>query len=103
MSQEGLSPGLNTMHQAGARAALCRVSRVNIAFWTLGTNEGSRFDDTPGSVDQAARTVSRNLPTSCLRRLESPDNDLAADSTCSEAEPVSLAPRCTSTILEETC
>src|SRR5829696_10275624 len=51
----------------------------------------------------AARTVSRNLPTSSLRRLESDDSDWAAESTCADAEPVSLAPRCTSVILEETC
>src|SRR4051812_21489525 len=53
--------------------------------------------------DQAARTESRNLPTSSLRRLESLDSDWAAESTCAEAEPVSLAPRWTSVILEETC
>src|SRR3954470_10434932 len=52
--------------------------------------------------DQAARTVSRNLPTSSLRRLLSFDSICAADSTCEEDEPVSLAPRCTSTMLEET-
>ena len=33
----------------------------------------------------------------------SPDSDCAAESTCEEAEPVSLAPRCTSVMLEETC
>jgi hypothetical protein len=42
---------------------------------------------------QAARTEFRNLPTSSLRRLLSPDSDCAAESTCEEAEPVSLAPR----------
>ena len=42
---------------------------------------------------QAALTELRNLLTSSLRRLESPDSDCAADSTCDEAEPVSLAPR----------
>src|SRR5215467_5415402 len=55
------------------------------------------------SADQAARTELRNLPTSCLRRLESDDSDCAEDSTCEEAEPVSPAPRCTSVMLEETC
>src|SRR6266511_2998691 len=53
--------------------------------------------------DQAARTESRNLPTSSLRRLESPDSDCAAASTCEDADPVSLAPRCTSPMLEDTC
>src|SRR5438874_13724445 len=57
------------------------------------------------SVDacQAARTELRNLPTSSLRRLESPDSDRAADRTWLDADPVSLAPRCTSVMLEETC
>src|SRR5689334_10425224 len=50
----------------------------------------------------AALTVSRNLPTSSLRRLLSRDSDCAADSTCEDAEPVSPAPRCTSTMLEDT-
>src|SRR6478736_9661561 len=52
--------------------------------------------------NQAARTELRNLPTSSLRRLLSPDSDCAAASTCEEAEPVSPAPRCTSVICEET-
>src|SRR5882724_3515935 len=52
---------------------------------------------------QAARTELRNLPTSSLRRVLSPDSDCAAESTCAEAEPVSLAPRCTSVMLDETC
>src|SRR6185369_15349145 len=52
--------------------------------------------------DQAARTELRNLPTSSLRRFESVESDCAADSTCDDAEPVSLAPRCTSVMLEET-
>src|ERR1700676_2890754 len=52
---------------------------------------------------QAALTALRNLPTSSLRRLLSPDSDCAAESTCVEADPVSLAPRCTSVMLEETC
>src|SRR5882672_602629 len=53
--------------------------------------------------NQAARTESRNLPTSSLSRLESLESDLAAERTCEDAEPVSLAPRCTSVMLEETC
>src|SRR4051794_36925003 len=52
---------------------------------------------------QAARTELRNLSTSIFRRLLSPDNDCAAESTWVEAEPVSEAPRCTSVMLEETC
>ena len=44
-------------------------------------------------VYQAALTELRNLPTSSLRRLLSPDSDCAAESTCDEADPVSLAPR----------
>src|SRR5450756_602828 len=52
---------------------------------------------------QAALTELRNLPTSSLRRLLSTDSDFAAESTCVEADPVSLAPRSTSAMLEETC
>jgi hypothetical protein len=44
------------------------------------------------TVNQAARTLSRNLPTSSLRRLLSDDNVCAAESTCDEADPVSEAP-----------
>src|SRR5260370_6190504 len=51
----------------------------------------------------AARTESRNLPTSSLSRLLSPDSDCAAESTCEEAEPLSDAPRCTSVMLAATC
>src|SRR5215475_3504206 len=61
---------------------------------------------TPGPLgmpDQAARTSVRNFDTSALSRPESDDSDLAADSTCEDAEPVSVAPRCTSVMLEETC
>jgi hypothetical protein len=47
--------------------------------------------------------ASRNFPTSTLRRLLSPDSDLADASTLEEADPVWLAPRCTSTMLAETC
>src|SRR5207237_9496032 len=64
---------------------------------------GNRLLRRPPTGRQAARTESRNLPTSVLRRWLSPDSDCAADSTCEEAAPVSLAPRCTSEILEETC
>src|SRR4030088_3484204 len=52
---------------------------------------------------QAARTVLRNLQTSTLRLLLSRDNDCAAESTWDEADPVSLAPRCTSAMLALTC
>src|SRR5450631_3489472 len=52
---------------------------------------------------QAARTVLRNLPTSSFRRLLSPDSDFAAERTCDEADPVSLAPCWTSTMWELTC
>jgi hypothetical protein len=65
------------------------------------TDLGFGCDDAQGR-GQAARTVSRNLPTSSLRRLLSPDSDCAAASTCEEAEPVSPAPRCTSVMLDET-
>src|SRR5262245_15469550 len=51
----------------------------------------------------AARTVSRNLSTSSLSRLLSLDRDCAEDSTCTEAAPVSPAPRFTSVILAATC
>src|SRR5260370_9199487 len=50
----------------------------------------------------AALTEVRNLLTSTLSRLESPDSDCAAESTCEDAEPVSPAPRCTSVSLGET-
>jgi hypothetical protein len=46
----------------------------------------------PGIAIYAARTVTRNLSTSILRRLLSLESDCADDSTCEEAEPVSLAP-----------
>src|SRR5947209_8096406 len=52
---------------------------------------------------QAALTEWRNLPTSSLRRLLSTDSDWAAESTCAEADPASLAPRCTSVMFELTC
>src|SRR3984893_7147108 len=52
---------------------------------------------------QAALTVLRNLPTSSLRRLLSLDSDFAAERTCDDADPVSLAPRCTSVMLALTC
>jgi len=51
---------------------------------------------------QAARTELRNRPTSDLRRLLSPDSERAAVRTCDDADPVSLAPRCTSVMLDET-
>src|SRR6266487_1388757 len=52
---------------------------------------------------QAARTELRNLPTSRLSRSLSPESDFAAPSTWAEADPASLAPRCTSAMLAETC
>ena len=54
-------------------------------------------------LDQAARTVLRNLPTSVLSRLLSRDSVCAAESTWEEADPVSLVPRCTPVMLELTC
>src|SRR6266511_126676 len=53
-------------------------------------------------IRQAARTESRNLATSSLRRLLSPESDCAAERTCDEAVSVSVAPRCTSVMLAET-
>ena len=55
-----------------------------------------------GALAQAARTVERNFSTSCLRRLLSFDNNCAADKTRDDATPVSLAPRSTSVMLDET-
>lgn len=55
------------------------------------------------AVRQAALTELRNWATSCFRRPLSPDSDCAADRICDDAEPVSEAPRCTSTTLLETC
>lgn len=51
----------------------------------------------------ATRTEVRKLLTSVLRRPLSSESVRAADSTCDEADPVSLAPRCTSAILADTC
>src|SRR6185437_11398448 len=51
---------------------------------------------------QAARTVERNFCTSAFSRLLSPESDWAEESTCDEAEPVSLDPRCTSVIFDAT-
>src|SRR5690242_3193568 len=59
--------------------------------------------DYVGRSDQATRTELRNLSTSVLSRPLSPASERAAVSTCEEAEPVSLAPRCTSVMLEDTC
>src|SRR5207237_9637018 len=47
--------------------------------------------------------LSRKRLTSVFSRLLSVDNDFAADRTWADADPVSLAPRCTSAILAETC
>src|SRR6266446_9911941 len=55
------------------------------------------------SCRHAARTVLRNLPTWVLSRLESRDSVCAAESTCEEADPVSLVPRCTPVMLALTC
>src|SRR5215218_11494474 len=55
------------------------------------------------AAPQAARTEFRNLPTSSLRRLLSPDSDCAAESTCVEAEPVLQAPCRTSAMWALTC
>lgn len=41
----------------------------------------------------AARTLVRNLLTSVFNRVESLDSICAADNTCEEAVPVSVAPR----------
>ncbi len=51
---------------------------------------------------QAARTVSRNWLTPAFDRLLSDDSACAADNTSDEAEPVSLAPPCTSMMLDQT-
>jgi hypothetical protein len=54
------------------------------------------------SPDYTALTVDKNRSTSILRRLLSPDRDLAAVRTIEDARPVSDAPRCTSVMLEDT-
>src|SRR5689334_6643036 len=59
------------------------------------------FDDPCGSP-QAARTEPRNFATSDLSRPESADSVWAAENTCEEAAPVSVAPRWTSVMLDET-
>jgi hypothetical protein len=51
----------------------------------------------------AARTVARKRSTSVFSRLPSLASDCAEESTWPEAEPVSLAPRCTSVMLAWTC
>jgi len=45
-----------------------------------------------GLCRQATRTELGNFPTSSLSLLLSLDNDFAAERTCEEAAPVSLAP-----------
>src|SRR5207253_457131 len=49
----------------------------------------------------ATQEISRNVQQAAQGTHEVSSN-IAADSTCEEDEPVSLAPRCTSTMLEET-
>src|SRR5215213_513991 len=95
----GMLPALLAAEQQAARGQPALLIRITaVAKPARGTGFG------PNSQrDQAACTESRNLPTSSLRRLESPDSDCAAASTCEDAEPVSLAPRCTSPMLEDTC
>jgi hypothetical protein len=56
----------------------------------------------PAAGAYAARTVSRNLPTSCFSLVLSRDSVCAADSTWLDAEPVSVTPCWTSTMLDET-
>ena len=56
-----------------------------------------------GRDAQAARTVARKRLTSSFSRLLSRASERAADSTCEEAEPVSVAPRCTSVMFDDTC
>src|SRR5215475_610106 len=63
---------------------------------------GSLYDRVERSSDHAARTEARNVSTSSFRRLLSDDSDCTARSTWDDADPVSLAPCCTLTILEET-
>jgi hypothetical protein len=63
---------------------------------------GIMLESTPVRY-QAARTDVRNLPTSLLRRSLSLASDCAAVRTSVEAAPVSVAPRCTSVMLAETC
>lgn len=53
--------------------------------------------------DHAALMVFRNLLTSAFNRLLSEASVCAADRTCDDAVPVSLAPRCTSEMLADTC
>src|SRR5262245_22857215 len=64
------------------------------------------MDHLPGAMPvpcYAARTESRNCVTSSFSRPLSPDRECAADRICDDADPVSEAPRCTSTTLLETC
>src|SRR5215510_14473275 len=77
---------------------------------TPGFSPGARRPDNDQRMNargnvahQAARTEVSNLETSALRRPLSPDSDFAADSTCEDAEPVSVAPRSTSVMLDDTC
>jgi hypothetical protein len=56
-----------------------------------------------GPCHQAARTEFKNFPTSSFSRLLSADSNCAAESTCEEADQVSVAPSCTSVMLAETC
>src|SRR3954452_14599090 len=122
--------GLRQRHKVDARAAQTLPEMVDILiaeylemlrwdevgkihrFRRYSSSVRSRDDhaiDWPGCSgtgpchDQAARTVLRNLPTSLLRRLLSRDSVCAAESTCAEADPVSVEPRCTSEMLALTC
>src|ERR1700731_2071105 len=86
----------STMCYCASRGALLREPGM--------TNDGPVCKDKlTQCAAQAARTELRNLPTSRLSRLLSPDSDFAAENPCDAADPVSLAPRCTSVMLEETC
>jgi len=91
-------------HRSAGTAGLVRRRRETAARVSDASGSGRGVERRAGDLaDQAARTESRNLPTSSLRRLLSLDSDCAAESTCEDADPASLAPRCTSVMLEDTC
>src|SRR4051812_32273235 len=93
--------------QSDHASRICRVTCVNVDPRTRARHRSADEADLAFRLHcamprHAARTVSRKLPTSGLRRLLSPESDWAAASPCDDAEPVSLAPRCTSVMLAET-
>src|ERR1700761_6170369 len=86
--------------QGGVYVRRRQVKQSGLARW--GRVGGHRASACRSRRYQAARIVASRLLTWVCRRPLSTDRDCAADSTCVEAEPVSLEPRCTSEMFEAT-